>query len=251
MKKKQKRLLKLIPLFIVVIFIILAALLFSKIDFEDVVAYTPHNRILAAVVLWFFYALKSLSVVVPATVFFIAAGHIYPYPVAVIINIIGLAVSFAIPYFIGRFSGADTADAILEKYPKAKKIADYGHNNNFFTVYISRAITVVPNDLVSMLHGSVKMPFPTFVIASVVGILPEMLVETYIGGKLSEFSLGSLLSMLGLIALTCILSIALNKKLSKMFLKRKSAHAAQQDGIPNIQTEEDILSEADENEKSC
>lgn len=220
--------LKLTPLLVSLIFVILCAIFTMKWDFEDILVYTPHNYFLAAVVLWAFYALKSLSIVFPATVFFVVAGHIYPYWVAVIINIIGLAVSFALPYYIGRYSGSQLVEALTERYPKAKKLINYGQENNFFTVYASRAVTVVPNDLVSMLHGAVEMPFPSFIIGSLVGILPEMLVETYIGGKLSSFSVKSVLVMIGLIALTAVLSFRLNKRISRRFMEHREREAAQE-----------------------
>ena len=220
--------LKLTPLLVSLIFVILCAIFAMNWDFEDILAYTPHNYFLAAVVLWAFYALKSLSIVFPATVFFVVAGHIYPYWVAVIINIIGLAVSFALPYYIGRYSGSQLVEALTERYPKAKKLINYGQENNFFTVYASRAVTVVPNDLVSMLHGAVEMPFPSFIIGSLVGILPEMLVETYIGGKLSSFSVKSVLVMIGLIALTAVLSFRLNKRISRRFMEHREREAAQE-----------------------
>lgn len=70
--------LKLTPLLVSLIFVILCAIFAMKWGFEDILAYTPHNYFLAAVVLWAFYALKSLSIVFPATVFFVVAGHIYP-----------------------------------------------------------------------------------------------------------------------------------------------------------------------------
>lgn len=212
--------LRLIPLFISCIFVVLCVIFVKNVDFEDVLNYTPHNGILAALVLWVFYALKSLSIMFPATVFFIAAGHIYSYPIAVAVNIIGLAISFAIPYFIGRFSGSAPVETIIARYPKARRVIDYGHENNFFACYASRAVTVVPNDLVSMLHGSIKMPFPSFMLGSLIGLLPEMLVETYIGGQLSQLSVRSVLVMLGLIALTAAFTFALNKKISRMNMKK-------------------------------
>lgn len=220
--------LKLTPLLVSLIFVILCAIFAMKWDFEDILTYTPHNYFLAAVVLWAFYALKSLSIVFPATVFFVVAGHIYPYWVAIIINIIGLAVSFTLPYYIGRYSGSQLVEALTERYPKAKKLINYGQENNFFTVYASRAVTVVPNDLVSMLHGAMEMPFPSFIIGSLVGILPEMLVETYNGGKLSSFSVKSVLVMIGLIALTAVLSFRLNKSISRRFMKHREHETAQE-----------------------
>lgn len=214
--KRRARLLRLMPMMICAVFIIVCVVFARSMDFEDVLNYTPRSAVAAAFVIWIFYALKSLSIMIPATILFIAAGHIYSYGIAVAVNIIGLAVSFAIPYAIGRFSGAELIDEIAEKHPKVSKALDYGQKNNFFTVYASRAVTVLPNDLMSMVHGALKMPFPSFMLGSIVGLLPEMLVETYIGGALSDLSLKSVLVMIGLIALTAAFSFFVNKKIKSM-----------------------------------
>lgn len=215
-KNKSLKWFKFVPAVICIMSVILCLIFAAKADFEDVIAFTPENLFLAALVLWALYAVKSMSIIIPATIFFVAAGHLYPYWLAVVINIIGLSISFTIPYFVGRISGADAVEMITEKYPKAKKIISCGHDNNFFACYVSRAITVVPNDLVSILHGAIKMPYPSFLLGSVVGILPEMVVETYIGGQLSQLSLKSVAVMVGLILLTLLFSVALNKKISKI-----------------------------------
>lgn len=185
-------------------------------DFEELLSLTPDNLWLAAAALMGFYALKSMSVVFPLTALFIAVGHIYPLWAAMLVNTAGLCVSFTLPYLAGRFSGADIVDAIVLKYPKTEKIVDYSRNNNLFTAYISRAVVFVPGDVVSVIHGALKMPYRPYLIGSIFGVLPEMVVQTYIGAQLSQLTLKSVLVMAGLIAVTLVLSLALNKKASKM-----------------------------------
>lgn len=212
----KRKLIRRIPFFICLLLVILCALFLSNRDLEDIINFTPTDPLRAILVIWFFYALKSLSVVFPATVLFAASGNIFPYPVAVMVNIIGIFLMVTVPYFIGRLSGADAVEAAAERYPKVKKLLSYGQKNNFMTVYLTRAVTFVPCDLVSMLHGALSMPYPSFLIGSEAGLLPEMLVVTYIGGQLKDLSWRSILVMAGLILLTTGISLLINKHMSRL-----------------------------------
>lgn len=215
-KDKLFRLVKYAPFVLTVIIVISCVVFVINHDFEEILQYTPDDLILAAVVLWGFYGLKSMSVVFPLTALFIAAGHIYPFCIAMLVNIVGLCVSFTIPYLVGRVSGSELVESLAQKYPKARKMIDYGHNNNLFASYISRAVVVVPGDVVSMLHGALEMPYRPYLLGSLFGVFPEMAVQTYIGGQLDQLTFKSVLVMIGLILVTLAISFALNKKVSKM-----------------------------------
>lgn len=212
---KQKKLLRYIPFVLTLLIILCCVIFLANHDFDELLSYTPDNLILAAFVLLGFYGLKSMSVVFPLTALFVATGAIYPFWIAVFVNLLGLSVSFTIPYIVGRTSGGGLVDAIADKYPKAKKIVDYGHENNLFASYISRAVVFVPGDIVSMIHGALRMPYKPYLLGSIVGVLPEMLVQTYIGAKLDSMSIKTVLVLIGLIAATLTFSLLLNKKVSK------------------------------------
>ena len=96
------------------------------------------------------------------------------------------------------------------KYPKARKLVNYGHDNNLFASYISRAVVVV-----SMIHGALRMPYRPYLLGSIMGVMPEMLVQTYIGAQLKHLTIKSVLVMIALIAATLAFSLILNKKVSR------------------------------------
>lgn len=213
--ERIRKALKYVPFLLTVVIIICCLVFLVNHDFEELLDYTPDNLILAAFVLLGFYGLKSMSVVFPLTALFVAIGAIYPFGIAVLVNILGLSVSFTIPYLVGRASGGELVDAIAGKYPKARKLVDYSHDNNLFASYISRAVVVVPGDVVSMIHGALRMPYKPYLLGSLVGVLPEMLVQTYIGAKLDSLNFKTVLVLVALIAATLTFSVLLNKKVSK------------------------------------
>lgn len=204
-----------VPFLLTIVIIICCIFFLKEHDFSDILSYCPDNLWLAALVFLGFYALKSLSVVFPLTALFVSIGAIYPFGVAVVLNIAGLAVCFTIPYLVGRISGGDLIRVVERRYPKVQKMVNYGHDNNLFASYISRAVVVVPGDVVSMIHGALRMPYRPYLLGSLLGVMPEMLVQTYIGAQLKHLTVKSVIVMVALIVATLAFSLLLNKKVSK------------------------------------
>lgn len=78
----------------------------DKLSVDKVLVYTPESPVLAAVLLLMLFALKSLSVVVYSGILYAASGIIFPFPVALIINILGTVIMVSLPYYIGMQDGA-------------------------------------------------------------------------------------------------------------------------------------------------
>ena len=59
------------------------------------------------------------------------------------------------------------------------------------------------------------MPYRPYLLGSILGVFPEMVVETYIGGNLKDLSVRSVLVMAVMIIATMALTFAMNKKISR------------------------------------
>jgi len=204
-----------VPLFITITLIICCIVFVVNHDFNELLAYTPDNVWLAALVILGFFVLKSLSVVFPLAALFVFTGVMYPIYISIPLNTLGLILCFTVPYLVGRFAGNDLLALIILKFPKAKRFVRFSHNNNLFASYITRAVVVVPGDIGSMVFGTLRMPYRPYLLGSVLGVFPIMAVETYIGGSLSDLTAGSVAAMIAMILGTMTLTFLLNKKLSK------------------------------------
>ena len=60
---------------------------------EDIINYSPENVFLAAIVMIILYGLKSLTVVIPLPLLEVESGLIFSFPIAVIVNSIGIMLS--------------------------------------------------------------------------------------------------------------------------------------------------------------
>lgn len=74
---------------------------------EAIAAFSPRQTVLAASFLVGLYALKSLSVCFPMSALTAAGGLLFPFPLALAVNLCGTGVAQTIPFFLGRREQGD------------------------------------------------------------------------------------------------------------------------------------------------
>ena len=125
----MKKLRKIIPVIAICIIGIMLTVIVKKsghpLTVDTILEYTPDNTLLAIVVMLTFFALKSLTVVLPLSVLYLTCGMMFSPFSALLVSTAGLAVTITIPYLIGKYAGKQTVKSICEKYPKAAQVAVY------------------------------------------------------------------------------------------------------------------------------
>ena len=213
MKNKKK----LIP-FIAIALMCIVSIFIEKITGEPlsvhtIIKYTPKDSILAAIVILFLYALKSLTVVFPLAILYLASGIIFPTWIAILINILGLAITFTIPYWIGRHFGDEAIEEIYTRFPKVKEVTKYQNSNAFFACFITRIVGFLPGDIVSIYFGSCNTKFPVYLTGGISGCLLSIITTTIIGEKLNNPFTKEFLVVLLIRIIVIIGAIVLNKKI--------------------------------------
>lgn len=198
-----------VPVLLVAALITALALLMRNKSVEDVLRYTPASLPLAAAAFIGMYAIKSLSIVFPLMVLYIGVGTIFPIPVAVAVNVVGLCVCVTLPYLLGGFAGKEWMDEFLKKYQKADKLHELGSSNEWFLSYILRVVNLFPGDVVSLLLGASGVSFIKYLIGSLAGLLPTCLAATFLGASILEPRSPEFLTSLGLTVAISLLSIVI------------------------------------------
>lgn len=184
--KKALQKLKFVPILLCLLFVLIFLLTRKNLSVEWLLNYSPESPVLAAMLLLCFYAAKSLSIFFPMMVLQILGGHLFSTPVAMVLNIVGMVIILALPYGVGRFSGADTLDQLRQKYPKLESAVEHQQQDCFFVCFFLRVISILPGDIVSMYFGATKTPFKTYLWGSSLGTVPGVITSTLIGSSLSE-----------------------------------------------------------------
>jgi uncharacterized membrane protein YdjX (TVP38/TMEM64 family) len=158
----------------------------GKITPEDIFNYVPDNYLLAAITIIGLFLIKSLSVVLPLMALYISSGMIFSPLWGIIVNLIGLFISLTIPYLLGRFCGKGLLDRLLVKYKNIEKLKTIKSKNEWFLSYILRMIGILPGDIVSMSLGAMNINYNKYIVGSIVGLLPRMVVATCLGSTITD-----------------------------------------------------------------
>ena len=178
---------------------------YRRLSVSQIIAYSPDNPLLAGTMMLLLYAVKTISVIFPYKVLQLAAGMMFPVFFAVCVNIAGTAISCAVGYYMGRFLGKDTAEKMAVKNKKLAKLLERQSSSILFFSFFLRVLVFLPLDAVSIYFGAVKSDFRKYMIGSMLGLLPNIIISTILGESISDpASPQFLLSMLLFLLITLI-----------------------------------------------
>ncbi len=146
--------------------------------------YLTGGTVTVALILICFYVVKSFALIFPPAVLYVISGIVFDNLwTSILVNIIGTAASLILPYFLGRFTGADMVNGLKSKFKAIKKLDDFTDANSFSVVFIFKAGGFIPSDLSSVIFGAMNIPFFKYFIASNLGMLVLNVLWTLLGAK--------------------------------------------------------------------
>ena len=158
----------------------------DKFSVDEVLKYTPSNSYLAVLALLCLFALKSASIVIYCGILYAASGIMFPLPVAVLVNILGTGVMVSIPYYIGKKDGMQAIDRISRRFPKTALIKNFQEQNDFIFPFLVRLAGILPCDVVSLYFGACGTDYPKYLLASIAGMLPQIITFPILGTNVSN-----------------------------------------------------------------
>lgn len=171
---------------VLLVCVVMAVVYRREITLERILSFTPRNLWVAALVFMGLFAAKSLTSIVYVKLLYAAAGVVFPLPVAIAVSLAGTAVELAIPYGIGLGGGRGTADLVLKRWPRLNRLKLLRSRSNFWFAAFTRAVGVLPADPVSLYFGACRMPFGAFLLGSLAGMLPTLLITVVIGAEADD-----------------------------------------------------------------
>ena len=188
----------------------------DKISADGIVGLFPKNSWVSVVVMLCLFALKSVSVVVYIGVLYAASGILFSLPIAILINVIGTAITVSIPFFIGKKAGASLIGHLTEKHPKLTVIQEFSHQNDFLISFLLRMIGFLPGDIVCMYLGASQLNFIHYLIGSILGSMSAIISFAIMGMSANDITSPAFLISLGvelfLMAASVVFGIIWNLK---------------------------------------
>ena len=167
---------------------VVAVLNYEKLKNIDVRALVEAstNMIIALATIWGVYLVKSVLFIIPAMLIYVSIGMAFPTPTACLISLVGIILEVTVTYLLGLFLGGPYVNKLLSKTKPGKKVLDMKLNENFPTLLVIRALPVFPIDFVILFWGASRCGFIKYFIASVVGIMPRVVLFTILGDGIYE-----------------------------------------------------------------
>lgn len=190
MTEKTKSTLKaLLRVAVAMIIFILAIINYDRLKNIDIRALVDasKNIYIAIAAIWGVYLTKSILFIIPASLIYISIGMAFEPLTASLISLVGIIIEVTVTYFLGLFLGGEYVNKQLAKTKAGKKILDMKLNDSFVALLPIRALPVFPIDFVSLFWGASKCSFLRYFFASVIGIMPRVVLFTILGDGIYDY----------------------------------------------------------------
>ena len=215
MKKMIDNIRKYLPAVLFLVFLLFCIRYREDLSVRRILSYTPEEPVKAALLMLGLYAVKSVSFIFPIAILQLAVGHLFSTGTALLVNFLGRVVTLALPYWMGRFSGASMVESLTAKYPKLQNSSRLPERK--FPVYFifMRTLNFLPGDAVSLFLGAEKIPFGTYMAGGVLGTLPGVILATIFGANIKNPKSPAFWLSAVLLVMISVFSILIHRHISR------------------------------------
>lgn len=176
--------------------------------------------------------IQVLVAVIPGHVFLIAAGYVYGFWPALILNMVCIVAASQLAFALARWMGRPLVERLVDK-----DILDrwyrIGEKQGFLFFSIAFVLPVFPTDAMNFVGGLSGISGAKFLAASILGRFPSALMLTMIGAYGLEFSRTTWFGI-GALAVTVLV-------LGRIVVARIEARHATAEETDELETEKDTV----------
>lgn len=120
-----------------------------------------------------------------------------------LISWLGEVIGAAIAFVVYRYFGRATVEELENSREYLKKIDEMSTRRGFGIVLVLRILPAMPSGMINLLAALSKISFSAYILATAIGKLPSLALETIIGHDLFSWqeNLGRLLTVTGIVVL--------------------------------------------------
>lgn len=195
----------------------------SNLDIRTLIA-GASSIFIAELIILGVYAVKSVMMVVPASLIYISVGMAFDPKRAVIVNLLGIALEVTVTYFLGKFLGKDAVEKKIRSTKAGDKFFTMLDKNRNAAIFLMRFIPAFPIDFSSLFMGAFDFKFFPYLIFSVLGIAPRVIAFTVLGEGIYELIPMKYIVLAAICAIPVVTAVLL---LKKFVVKKKKSEEIQ------------------------
>lgn len=190
-KNKKNLSERLLPFAVVLIFALSAGVsIYMKkhnLGLERLIGIEGGGMVMAIFIVLLLFAIKGVVMFIPLSGLYLAVGAVMNDEIiAFLVNLTGIVICLSIAYFNGTKITMERAEEIYRKFPKIKMLDDFESENSLLFSFLIRIFGIVPCDVVSMYCGIKKIPYKEFLLGSVAGMIPGLILTGIIGANITN-----------------------------------------------------------------
>lgn len=153
--------------------------LIIKLDIDYVIGLIENRGGFVELIYLLIYAIKPFFLVIPANVVAIVGGTLFGPVQGFILSMIGFWISGTIAFYLSRFLGRGFVESIVGN--KFIKLEDNMKTRGFKILFLLRLPPILPYDPLSYACGLTNISYKDFILASLLGVVPETICYSVIG----------------------------------------------------------------------
>ncbi len=155
------------------------AAIFRKISLRSLRKYILSFGPLSSIALVVLFSLKPVVIFFPTVLLIVLAGNIFGPIEGFILSMTGLYLSATLAFYLSKSLGKPFVNKMTRG--KLLKLDDNIEQHAFKIMFLMRLSTLFPYDPLSYAAGLTGMKYRDFILATIIGIIPEMLAYSYLG----------------------------------------------------------------------
>ena len=154
---------------------------------ERLIGIEGGGMVMAIFIALLLFAIKGVVMFIPLSGLYLAVGAVMNDEIiALLVNLAGIVICLSIAYFNGTKITMERAEEIYRKFPKIKMLDDFESENSLLFSFLIRIFGIVPCDVVSMYCGIKKIPYKEYLLGSVAGMIPGLILTGIIGANITN-----------------------------------------------------------------
>lgn len=133
--------------------------------------------------------IKSVLFFLPIQLIYITSGIMFPMKVAILLCLAGLLIEISLTYYIGKWAGKNTVDGLVAKNEKLRIWLEAYKTNEFSGIFWAR-LAPFSVEAVSLILGSANAKYERYILASLLGSFPKVVLFILVGTLVSHPQFG-------------------------------------------------------------
>ncbi|WZL74967.1 TVP38/TMEM64 family protein [Clostridiaceae bacterium 35-E11] len=178
---------------------------------EDIKTYLHSFGVWAPIIFIILFTFVPLTLF-PDAILAVAGGMVFGLYEGFVYTMIGALCGATLSFYIARILGQNCVKRFIKH--DITRFEDVLQKNGFFIVLLLRLIPLLPFDVISYSAGISKIKYKDFVLATILGTIPGILVYVNLGDKSTQIGTNSFYLSVALLILLFVGSMFLKQKVS-------------------------------------